>query len=346
MTKRSAGWKFMENQDKYEHAEPWSIEHAKKLAKQKKKGLQFEFELIDMTPPPGDVIFSDVKIISGMQTGADIGAVKAGKYDLGLVTGGTMPSGFLAKDRNHPEYEQEFNATEHAKSTYPPRAMENVDKSDGTLAFRLKPSAGTDKTVGYARTGKWQKSLMKSEDGGHRPVLVLHNTENSDVNRDKIRDFIKRKGIRVLNVAGHTEEKSKGIEVAVRELLNAALREEPKSIVPLTSKLDKIEREALRKKQLIQEREVEYQEITDKLAEYNAAGDANKIRMKKRYIKQLLPFDLMSNEASKIYAAEFGKQLPLADNSTPTPAFEGSYKEFAKLSKNLDEQLVEKGKCD
>ena len=31
MTKRSAGWKFMENQDKYEHAEPWSIEHAKAI---------------------------------------------------------------------------------------------------------------------------------------------------------------------------------------------------------------------------------------------------------------------------------------------------------------------------
>ena len=31
MTQASAGWKFMENQDKYENVEPWSIEHAKAL---------------------------------------------------------------------------------------------------------------------------------------------------------------------------------------------------------------------------------------------------------------------------------------------------------------------------
>jgi len=37
---------------------------------------------------------------------------------------------------------------------YVMRSMRNVDDSDATIAFRLEPSIGTDKTLGYCLTKK------------------------------------------------------------------------------------------------------------------------------------------------------------------------------------------------
>ena len=167
--------------------EGWSIEKANKFAKQKKKGIQIKFELVDRTPPPGEVLYPALRIMSGLQTGADQGGAEAGKYDLDLEVSGRMPKGYrtLGEDGSNvyrPDFADEFNATEDESSSYPPRTKRNVDQSGGTIAFRLQPSAGTDRTVVYARTGKWEKGIVKSQDNGHRPVLVLTNFENTEVN--------------------------------------------------------------------------------------------------------------------------------------------------------------------
>ena len=61
-----------------------------------------------------------VKIISGGQTGADRGGLEAGK-ELGLV--------------------------EHTSSSYPPRTVDNVRNSDGTIIFGNINSPGCKLTI-------------------------------------------------------------------------------------------------------------------------------------------------------------------------------------------------------
>ena len=146
-----------------------------------------------------------------------------------------------------------------------------------------------------------------------------------------------------MNVAGHKESSAKGIEDGVRNLLNAALREEPSALTPLTSRLDNIEREALRKKRLVQKREVELQEIIDKLSDFQGAQKEDVVRAKKRYINQLLPFSLTSPEAASIFAKEFPQQLKLVNDDTPTEPFLISYKEFDTA---LNRKLEQNGECD
>lgn len=41
---------------------------------------------------------------------------------------------------------------------YIARSKANVDNSDATIAFCVQPSAGTEKTIGYCRTGRWKKA--------------------------------------------------------------------------------------------------------------------------------------------------------------------------------------------
>ena len=167
------------------------------------------------------------KIISGGQTGGDQGGLQAGKK-LGIETGGTAPPGFITeltrKKGSQKKLLESFGLKEGEPdtATYPKRTMKNVDDSDGTIAFRLTRSAGTDKTIGYAQTGKWRVGSGSKNDG-HKPVLVLENVLNSPENIQKIRNFISENNIKTLNIAGHREGTTKGIQQSVETLLVEAL---------------------------------------------------------------------------------------------------------------------------
>ena len=102
------------------------------------------------------------KIISGGQTGADIAGLKAAKR-LGLATGGTAPPHFGTSKGSQEGLLKSFglNAiplTTSWESAYCSRSMLNVDNADATVAFRVKASPGTDKTIGYCVTKRWQNS--------------------------------------------------------------------------------------------------------------------------------------------------------------------------------------------
>ena len=77
--------------------------------------------------------------------------------------------------------------------------MKNVDDAGATIAFRTKPSPGTDKTIGYAQTGRWQKGNTKEgiyprdkKTGGYRNLLVLNSLESSNKNIELIQEFIRK----------------------------------------------------------------------------------------------------------------------------------------------------------
>jgi len=91
-------------------------------------------------------------------------------------------------------------------SGYMARTKMNVDSSDGTIAFRLHPSVGTDKTIQYCASGQWGKDRREGG-ASHRPCLVVTSLSDDDwaPTVKEIQLFIETSKVRKLNVAGHRE---------------------------------------------------------------------------------------------------------------------------------------------
>lgn len=177
------------------------------------------------------------KIISGGQTGADFGGLLAGA-SLGIPTGGTAPKGWRTEKGRDPRLEG-LGLVEDDSWKYPPRTKKNIADSDGTLAFLLMPSAGTERTIRHCIDKGWSRisALKKLEIGRHvnvkrecwywdhgfKPVFVftsskfLKNDRNKAINL--LKEFIERNNIKVLNVAGHRESSVPGLEKAVNRFL-------------------------------------------------------------------------------------------------------------------------------
>lgn len=146
------------------------------------------------------------KVISGGQSGADLVALEVAKANK-IPTGGWAPHGMITPAM------VAFGMEEHAPpkgkwsmaQAYMFRSMANVDAADATLAFRTKPSPGTDKTVYYCATGRWPKQvLLPAIDTPRIPYLVVNPlmlTAASEVRAwlDKVRPP-------VLNIAGHRDD--------------------------------------------------------------------------------------------------------------------------------------------
>jgi hypothetical protein len=153
------------------------------------------------------------KVISGGQSGADLGGLVAARQ-LGLETGGTAGPLFSTTDGRQEALLGGFGLCaiplqSSWEQAFCARSMKNVDDSDATVAFRAKSSAGTDKTIGYAVTGKWKtvslstagRVLEFSSSSCHRPVLVVLRMD--DESGEVVRAFLKKHNVGILNIAGH-----------------------------------------------------------------------------------------------------------------------------------------------
>jgi hypothetical protein len=137
------------------------------------------------------------KVISGGQTGADRGGLKAARQ-FGLQTGGWMPRGFKALDGNHPEFADLYGMQEHSSPAYPPRTHRNVSDSDGTIRF-----AGNWRSPGEICTMKAIRKAGKP----YLDVDVCGTVQPADA-----AEWIRANRIEVLNVAGNAEETVAGME--------------------------------------------------------------------------------------------------------------------------------------
>lgn len=146
------------------------------------------------------------RIISGGQTGADRGALDAA-IELGIEHGGHCPAGRRAEDGRIPE---RFRLVETASADYAARTERNVLEADATLLVtRGAPSGGSALTAALAR--KHDRDLLHLDLARHPdPVGAL-------------REWLARRAIRCLNVAGPRESGCPGIAQDVRALLIAAL---------------------------------------------------------------------------------------------------------------------------
>jgi hypothetical protein len=149
--------------------------------------------------------------VSGGQTGGDIGGLAAG-VALGIPTGGWAPKGWRTDDGPAPWLAQ-FGVREHASYSYPPRTVQNVRDSDGTL------------WVGNPGSPGGKLTLRTTRELGKPSFVVLRNVPLTDkVTQRAFREWIALFQIKVLNVAGNRESSSPGIGEFTRDFLVLSLR--------------------------------------------------------------------------------------------------------------------------
>jgi hypothetical protein len=150
-----------------------------------------------------------VQVISGGQTGADLGGLFAAKA-CGLKTGGWMPKGFRTLDGPRPDLAEDYGLQEHSSAHYPPRTRRNVQMSDATLRFaRLWQTPGEQATLRF---------------------LIRYGKPYFDVDVDappphaEVADWLRSQRVRILNIAGNTERNVPGIEAFVAAYLTEVFR--------------------------------------------------------------------------------------------------------------------------
>ena len=155
------------------------------------------------------------QIISGGQTGGDMGGLLAGR-DLGIPTGGTAPLGYKTDDGPAP-YLRSFGLVESWSPSYPKRTEQNVVDSHGTLIFGDITSPGCSLTRRLC--GTRQRSMIHIQ----WPYPAGHEQAAFERAVVRLRAWCEGARIEILNVAGNRESSAPGIMEAVRLLIVTAL---------------------------------------------------------------------------------------------------------------------------
>lgn len=145
------------------------------------------------------------RIVSGGQTGVDRAALDAAIRH-GIAHGGWCPRGRLAEDGTVPD---RYALRETNSWDYAERTEKNVLDSGGTLILNTGPlDGGTLLTREFAEEHGRPWLLVDLEDGPDTPA---------------IRDWLRTRGIGVLNVAGPRESKRPGIYALASAALDQLL---------------------------------------------------------------------------------------------------------------------------
>lgn len=147
------------------------------------------------------------RLISGGQSGADTGALRAAR-ELGLATGGFAPKGYRTEEGLRPEL-REWGLVELESRSYATRTRANVAAADAVLILSvIKDSPGTKLTVAEARSQ-------------NKPCLLIDPRDVDAVYRS--REFLVKNRPATLMVAGNRETVAPGITARVAVLLAEAL---------------------------------------------------------------------------------------------------------------------------
>jgi hypothetical protein len=154
------------------------------------------------------------KIISGGQTGADQGGLRAA-HALGIETGGIAPRGWLTENGPQEELLRRYGLEECEEEGYLGRTRQNIAIADGTFLVGPYESGGSKLTHELAT--QMNKPLF----------LIPYPTANSDDRQGitQFRQWLENHKIQTLNVAGNRESQSPGIGEFTRNFLLLALRE-------------------------------------------------------------------------------------------------------------------------
>lgn len=147
------------------------------------------------------------KIISGGQTGVDIGALEAA-LQLQVPTGGMMPRHFLTEDGLRPSFAEKYGMKTMPTSSYAARTRQNIADSDATLVL-------VD-TLGQVKTGGTGWTLRSCEQMG-KLCLVVEMQAPKPI--PAILTWLIEHDVNVLNVAGPRESKAPGIGSRAKEFM-------------------------------------------------------------------------------------------------------------------------------
>jgi hypothetical protein len=146
------------------------------------------------------------KIVSGGQTGSDCAGLFVAK-SFGLKTGGYMPKYFRTLSGFRPDLAKLYNLQEHSSQGYQERTWDNVFISDGTVRFFTKQ---------YSPGERCTLNAINAHGRPHFDVDL-----NLEVNPGDLLKWLVDKHIKTLNVAGNSEQTSKGIYEKVVNYLTA-----------------------------------------------------------------------------------------------------------------------------
>lgn len=153
------------------------------------------------------------KIISGGQTGADLGGLKAAKK-VGIKTGGFAPLGFKTEKGSNPELATVYDLIASSSDDYKIRTSANIRASHATIIFATNAgSAGTKLTLKTCEAAKKPYVLINPFAADASALVLNFLTEVHTRYKRAI----------ILNVAGNRESKSPGIELRVEALLSELL---------------------------------------------------------------------------------------------------------------------------
>ena len=163
--------------------------------------------LAESTLPPLAGERADLVFISGGQTGADRAALDF------AMTAGYAHEGWCPRNRRAEDgvIANCYQLRETPSRDYLQRTEWNVRDSDGTLVFSgtAKATGGTLRTVQFARAHA-------------KPVLVLHPGLDPVAAGTQVAEWVRKHGIRRLNVAGTRASKSPGIGAFTQTVLHQA----------------------------------------------------------------------------------------------------------------------------
>ena len=155
------------------------------------------------------------KVISGGQTGADMGGLFGAHTHPGTKTGGWAPKGFLTEAGPKKILGSKYKLKETKSPTYSPRTKQNVLGSDGTLIFGDTQSAGSRLTIRLChRHNRPVKRIRYSQENRRSPLREIPG----------IMKWVKHNNIETLNIAGNRESKNPGITMYVEAVVSRLLR--------------------------------------------------------------------------------------------------------------------------
>ncbi len=151
------------------------------------------------------------KVISGCQTGVDEAGLAAA-YDYGIQTGGYIPKGHKTLKGPRPDLTKKYGLIEHSSSGYKERTWDNVQSSDGTLRF-----ASNWKSSGEICT----KNAIINYNKPYCDISIPDGLDDTKF----VLQWINDNNIKVLNIAGNSEQTSPGIYKITYEFLMKLFKE-------------------------------------------------------------------------------------------------------------------------
>ena len=185
-----------------------------------------------------------MKIISGGQVGAQLGALEAARQ-LHIATGGTAPPLFWSNKGRNPELGTVYRLEalvfprfepQRLSHAYKVTAMRNVDKAHATVVFRVRKDPSVDRVLGYCLSHEYKEiseTTIQGLEGAtffYKPFLIVSDWEPTAENCERFRAFLRNHDPKVLNITGHAERSSSTLRNAANSTSSSGTHSKEASI--------------------------------------------------------------------------------------------------------------------